>query len=231
MKALASVPGEVLIDLSDKVKLPARTAVVQRYAFVAASGAGKTYGAGVLVEQLHAAGAQFVVLDPVGVWYGLRFAEDGKAPGISVPVIGGLHGDSEISEESAELLADLVVERRASLVIDVSMMRKAARIRFATTFLEQLFQKKKGKITNEEVIAGHLAALGGPEGKILTVLLRSYPDAMDRSAVAAMAGYAAGGGSFNRYVSTLVSRGVVERVDGGELRASSALFELGDWKP
>jgi len=41
-------------------------AVTQTLAFIARKGAGKTYAAGKLVEELLGAGAPVVVLDPVG---------------------------------------------------------------------------------------------------------------------------------------------------------------------
>ena len=47
-------------------------AVTQKFAFLGQSGSGKTYGAGKFVEGLLEAGAQVVILDRVGIWYGLR---------------------------------------------------------------------------------------------------------------------------------------------------------------
>jgi Helicase HerA, central domain len=55
-------------------------AITQKFAFLGRSGAGKTYGAGKFVEELLDAGAQVVILDPVGNWFGLRLAADGKLP-------------------------------------------------------------------------------------------------------------------------------------------------------
>lgn len=118
-------------------------AAVQKFGFVARSGAGKTYAAGVLVEELAASRAQVVVLDPVGTWWGLRVGADGKSPGLPIPVFGGLHADVPLEPEAGKMLADLVVSKRISAVVDVSMMRKGKRKHFITDFIEQLFQLKK----------------------------------------------------------------------------------------
>jgi len=58
------------IDFSPDLQLPL-DAVTQTFAFLARRGAGKTYGAGKLAEGMLGAGAQVVVLDPIGNWYGL----------------------------------------------------------------------------------------------------------------------------------------------------------------
>jgi len=130
------------LSLSANLQLPV-DAVTQTFGFLARRGAGKTYGASKLAEEMHGAGAQVVVLDPVGVWYGLRLAADGKSKGIEIPVLGGLHGDIPLEPGAGALVADLVVDRGISVVLDVSMFRKADRKRFATDFAEQLFHRKK----------------------------------------------------------------------------------------
>lgn len=57
-------------------------AITEKLAFLGRTGQGKSYAAQKLAELMHGAGAQFVVLDPVGNWWGLRLAADGKGPGI-----------------------------------------------------------------------------------------------------------------------------------------------------
>lgn len=120
-------------------------AVTQRFAFLARSGAGKTYGASKLAEEMLGAGAQVLVIDPVGCWYALRVGADGKSKGFDIVVLGGLHGDLPLDPGSGALVADLVVERGISAVLDVSMMRKGDRKKFAQDFAEQLFHRKKSK--------------------------------------------------------------------------------------
>jgi len=105
--------------------------------------AGKTYAATKLAETMLYAGLQIVALDPVGVWYGLRVGADGKSNGFDIPIFGGLKGDIPLEAGAGALIADLVVDRAISAVLDISMFRKGERQRFATDFAEQLFHRKK----------------------------------------------------------------------------------------
>ena len=88
------------IAMAEGLTLP-QNAAVQVYAFMGRRGSGKTFAAGRLVEQVMGAGGQVLILDPVGTWYGLRLAADGKSPGISIPVFGGLHGDIPLEAGAA----------------------------------------------------------------------------------------------------------------------------------
>ncbi len=119
-------------------------AVTQKLAFLGRTGSGKTYAAGKLAEEMLDAGAQIVALDPVGVWWGLRLGADGKSAGISIPVFGGLHGDVPLEATGGRLLADLIVDRGISAVLDVSQFESdAAKARFARDFAERFFFRKK----------------------------------------------------------------------------------------
>ena len=82
--------------ISDTVALPA-DAVTQTFACIGRKGAGKTYLASMLAEQMLDIGAQVVILDPVGNWYGLRVAADGKAKGkdIFIAVGGGVESTND----------------------------------------------------------------------------------------------------------------------------------------
>jgi len=139
------------LTLARNLKLPLN-AVTQKIAFLARTGAGKTYAASKLVEQMLTAGAQVIVVDPVGVWYGLRLKADGKRPGYNIPILGGEHGDIQLEASAGTLIADVAVERGQSMVLDVSTMRKAHATRFVTDFAEQFFHRKKGKKSPVHVI-------------------------------------------------------------------------------
>src|SRR5262245_17774829 len=115
-----------VLHLSADFSLPA-DAVTQKFAFLARSGAGKTYAATKLAEEMYAAHSQFVALDPVGVWYGLRLASDGRGPGLPIPVFGGEYGDLPLEPSAGALIADLIVDRGISVVLDVSSFRKGQR--------------------------------------------------------------------------------------------------------
>jgi len=118
-------------------------AVTQTFAFLAKRNAGKTYAAGKLAEELLDAGAQVVIFDPIGNWYGLRTAADGKSPGFAIPVFGGERGDVPLEPAAGALIADVVVGRRTSAILDVSNFRKSQRIEFMLAFAEQFFHRKK----------------------------------------------------------------------------------------
>lgn len=118
-------------------------AVTQTFSFLARKGAGKTYGASKLCEELLEAHAQVVVIDPVGKWYGLRMSADGKPNGYSVPVLGGAHGDIPLEPTAGALVAETIIGQRASMILDVSAMRKGDRKRFATDFAEAFYHGQK----------------------------------------------------------------------------------------
>lgn len=86
--------------------------VTQTLAAIGRKGAGKTYLATVLAEQMLDAGAQLVAIDPVGNFWGLRVAADGKGRGKDIFVLGGEHGDVPLVPEAGRQIARLLVERR-----------------------------------------------------------------------------------------------------------------------
>src|ERR1044072_7944001 len=55
------------------------TALDDRIAIVGTAGSGKTYTAKGFVERLLDAGARVTVVDPLGVWWGLRAGAEGNA--------------------------------------------------------------------------------------------------------------------------------------------------------
>lgn len=127
-------------------------AVTQTFGFIARKGAGKTYAAMKLAEELYGVGAPFIVLDPVGNWWGLRVDADGLSPGLSVPVFGGLHGDLPLVSTAGALVAKIIVERDIPAVLDVSAFRKNERKTFVTEFAEELFHQAKAVRTPRMVI-------------------------------------------------------------------------------
>ncbi len=133
------------IKISKDIPALPDKAVTEKMAWLGTTGGGKTYAASAFAEQCWHIGAQFVVLDPVGVWYGLRLAKDGKKPSkINIPIFGGLHGDVPLESTGGELLANLVVDKNLSCIIDVSQFESdAEKARFATDFANKLFFRKK----------------------------------------------------------------------------------------
>ncbi len=128
--------------VSPDVTFPANAAT-STFALLGTRGSGKTYAAGKLVETFLAQNVQVVIVDPVGTWWALRLAADGKRPGFEIPVFGGIHGDVPLEATAGELVAQLVVERRMSCVLDVSDFTDGQQHRFVTDLAREIFRLKK----------------------------------------------------------------------------------------
>src|SRR6185436_11224011 len=87
-----------------------------------------------------------VVADPIGVWWGLRAAADGKAAGLPILVMGGDHGDVPLEVTAGELVADLVVDEQLSVVLDLARFRKGEQTRFMQDFAERLYHRNRAPI-------------------------------------------------------------------------------------
>jgi len=117
------------------------SALDQRVAIVGTSGSGKTYAAKGLIERLMDLGGRVCVVDPLGVWWGLRAAADGTASAYPVVVFGGRHADIAIEEGMGAALGRLIGTHPLACVVDVSELgSSAARRVFMTTFAEALYE-------------------------------------------------------------------------------------------
>lgn len=118
--------------------------LTQKLAFMGKSGSGKSYAAMRLAEGMLENGAQIVALDPVGIWWSLRVGSNGKGPGFPIRVFGGLHGDVPLEATGGALIAELIVERGISAVLDTSQFESSAdQSRFVAAFAERFFFLKK----------------------------------------------------------------------------------------
>lgn len=133
-----------ILKVSNSVSFPL-DAVTQTIACIGRRGAGKTYLATMLAEQMLDTHAQIIVLDAVGNWYGLRIGADGISKGKDIFIIGGEHGDVGIVPEAGARIARLMVEKNISAVIDISGFRQGERKRFAADFAEEFFHRKKAQ--------------------------------------------------------------------------------------
>jgi len=141
----ATAKSSGVLRISREIALPLDIAG-KKLAFLGTTGSGKTYAAMKLAEELLDAGIQTIALDPVGVWWGLRVAKDGKGRGYPIVVFGGLHGDIPIEAGAGALVADIIVDRNISAVIDISQMDSDAEAgRFAAAFGARLFHRRKAK--------------------------------------------------------------------------------------
>src|SRR5258707_5634399 len=118
-------------------------AVTQTFAILAKRGVGKTYTASVLVEEMLKHQLHVAVVDPIGVWWGLRSSADGKRAGLPMVIAGGEHADVPIEPTSGEILAEMIVEKRVSMVIDLSLFRKGEQHRFIADFAETLYRRNR----------------------------------------------------------------------------------------
>ncbi len=118
-------------------------------------GMGKTNFGSVLVEELTKNSLRWAVLDPIGVWWGLRHSKDGKGPGIECLILGGTHGDIPIEPTGGVVAADLVADEEVNVLIDFSrkpsgeMWGIGEKTRFVTEYASRLFQRQG------ELISGH----------------------------------------------------------------------------
>lgn len=141
--------SKIIIGKADgKNFLLPRETVTSTIVILGGKGMGKTNLGGVLVEGVDAQGDNWCVIDPLGVWWGLRHSIDGKGPGIECVILGGPHGDIPIEPTGGAIAADLVVDEGANVILDISrksngeMWTMGERIRFAKDFAKRLFQRQ-----------------------------------------------------------------------------------------
>lgn len=126
-----------MIAVSDEVL----DAVVERHLVVLGkTGSGKTYAAKGIVERLIRHRRRVCIIDPTGVWWGLKATPEGAASQLPVAVLGGDHADLALSESLGEAAAAAAVQLPLVLVLDLSLMTHSARTRFLTDFLAALFR-------------------------------------------------------------------------------------------
>lgn len=122
-------------------------ALDDRLGFIGTSGSGKTYNAGGAVEKLLKARSRVVIVDPLGVWWGLRLLADGKtASSFNVAIFGGAHGDLPLTENAGALIGETAATMAESCIVDLSELgSKSADRRFMTAFLDTIYRKAPGE--------------------------------------------------------------------------------------
>jgi len=127
------------LRISRTLSLPL-TAVVWVLAFLAKRGAGKTYCAADLAEEFLKHKIPIVVIDGMGIWWGLRKSADLKGDGLPVVVFGGEHADLELVPAKAVEIAHAVVQTNTSIVLDVSELSRAEARKTVAAFLDELWR-------------------------------------------------------------------------------------------
>ncbi|MDN4174714.1 DUF87 domain-containing protein [Nocardioides sp. SOB77] len=130
------------LRIADDLELPIDM-VTEPIGILANRGRGKSYSTHVLVEEIHGADVPVVVLDVKGDWWGLRSSADGQADGLPFYIFGGDHADLPLEPTAGELLADLVVDERVSVVLDLSHMSKTKARAFTVAFAERLYHRNR----------------------------------------------------------------------------------------
>jgi len=138
------------LHISGDLWLPT-DAVTQTFAVYGGKGMGKSNFAAVLCEELYRLGLRFSVIDPMGVFWGLKHSGDGKGKGIEVLILGGRHGDLAVDPSAGAAVADLIVDEKISVIVDISrrpdgkMWSVGERIRFVTDYFRRLYERQGEK--------------------------------------------------------------------------------------
>lgn len=121
------------------IKLPLQAAT-KTFAILAKRGAGKSYTAAVLAEEFYKNNIPFVVFDPIDVWWGLRFAKDGKSKGLPIVVFGLEHADIPLDRDMGKQIAQAVAKENVSVIISTFGMPKVAQRHLITEFSEEILR-------------------------------------------------------------------------------------------
>lgn len=133
--------------MTDKLKLGKGFSItieqmLQRWAILGMSGAGKSNTAVVMVEEMYRLGIPFVVIDPKGDWWGVRSSKTGKSGGLDIPIFGGEHGDIPLYADGGAVMADAVAAQEAftQSIIDVSQFEDHELLRFLMDFADRIYK-------------------------------------------------------------------------------------------
>ncbi len=112
---------------------------------VGASGSGKTVTAKAEVDQLLAQNRHVAIVDPTGVWWGMRADPAGEPNGAQLYIFGGAYGDVAIQPDQGATIARIIVEQRVSAIVDLSSIETSRDWRrFMRDFVAELRRKPRG---------------------------------------------------------------------------------------
>lgn len=127
------------LKIADSLSLPFDI-VTDTIGILAIRGSGKTYTFLALAEQMVKHNLPVVMLDTMGVCWGIRSSADGRSPGLPVTILGGSHGDVPLESQAGRVIADWIVSDRQPTVLDISEFSKAEGMHFVLDFVTRLFQ-------------------------------------------------------------------------------------------
>jgi uncharacterized protein len=133
--------------MSGGYPIPHDALLADRLGWTGTSGSGKTYNCGTAIERVLHAGARAVIVDPLGVWWGLRLNGEGDAASrFKAVIFGGPHGDLPLNEHAGALIGETVAGMAESCILDLSQLgTKAAERRFMLAFLTALNRHANGE--------------------------------------------------------------------------------------
>jgi uncharacterized protein len=133
-------PKEALAPRPTTPAVLPTAALDDRIAIVGTAGSGKTYTAKGFVERLLDTGARVTIVDPLGVWWGLRAGAAGEG-GYPVIVFGGRHADVPITANGGAALGQLIAKQALASVVDLSELgSNAVRRQFMAAFAEAIYE-------------------------------------------------------------------------------------------
>ena len=138
------------LHISPNLALPL-DAITSTLVVYGGKGMGKTNFGGVLIEEMAKCGQRFSIIDPMGVWWGIQHGADKSTPGVECLLLGGIHGDIPIEPTAGAIVADLVVDENANVIIDISrrpngtMWSIGERVRFVRDYCQRLYQRQGEK--------------------------------------------------------------------------------------
>lgn len=138
------IPKWIGIAASGKHVVFPPDAVTQGFCALARRRSGKSVLAGVFEETLLSRKQSFVVLDPAGAHWGIKYRTDSNgipngSSDFRVMVVGGEHGDVPLDLHGGKLLAQTVVSTDVSVVVDLSLTGVTERKRFVCDFADELY--------------------------------------------------------------------------------------------
>lgn len=123
------------------------SALDKHIAILGKTGSGKSNLAKLIAEDLLANDKRVVVIDPTGVWWGLRLMADGSSSGHSCVIFGGQHGDLPLSESHGEAIAKVVSTTSTPAIIDTRTLPQSERTKFFTDFAHTIVATNQGELT------------------------------------------------------------------------------------
>lgn len=145
--------GKALLNLlesgaTDPDAIPDRV-IEQHIAILGKTGSGKSYCAKGIAERLLFQGKRVCIIDPTGVWWGLRCDASGKRPALPILVFGGESDrcDLPLDYRSGEELATIIGTTDTSAIFNTRHLTITQRTEFFTDFAEALLRVNRGPLS------------------------------------------------------------------------------------